>query len=91
MGYFTELEMFILETIGKNSNRLPTRADFELMLSAAGGSEVKLADALERLASRGLLRKSGILRATGGTPIQFSLSVMWLTQAGVDAAMSGNH
>lgn len=32
MGYFTELEMFILETIGKNSNRLPTRADFELML-----------------------------------------------------------
>ena len=91
MGYFTELEMFILETIGKNSNRLPTRADFELMLSAAGGSEVKLADALERLPSRGLLRKSGILRATGGTPIQFSLSVMWLTQAGVDAAMSGNH
>ena len=91
MGYFTELEMFILETIGKNSNRLPTRADFELMLSAAGGSEVKLADALERLASRGLLRKSGILRATGGTPIQFSLSVMWLAQAGVDAAMSGNH
>ena len=91
MGYFTELEMFILETIGKNSNRLPARADFELMLSAAGGSEVKLADALERLASRGLLRKSGILRATGGTPIQFSLSVMWLTQAGVDAAMSGNH
>ena len=86
MGYFTELEMFILETIGKNSNRLPTRADFEQMLSAAGGS----ADALERLASRGLLRKSGILRATGGTPIQFSLSVMWLTQAGVDAAMSGN-
>ena len=67
-----------------------TRADFEQMLSAAGGSEVKLADALERLASRGLLRKSGILRATGGTPIQFSLSVMWLTQAGVDAAMSGN-
>ena len=61
MGYFTELEMFILETIGKNSNRLPTRADFEQMLSAAGG-----------------------------TPIQFSLSVMWLTQAGVDAAMSGN-
>ena len=49
MGYFTELEMFILETIGKNSNRLPTRADFEQMLSAAGGSEVKLADALERL------------------------------------------
>ena len=48
MGYFTELEMFILETIGKNSNRLPTRADFEQMLSAAGGSEVKLADALER-------------------------------------------
>ena len=90
MGYFTELEMFILETIGKNSNRLPTRADFELMLSAAGGSEVKLADALERLASRGLLRKSGILRAAGGTPVQFSLSAMWLTQAGVDAAMSGN-
>lgn len=90
MGYFTELEMFILETIGKNSNRLPTRADFEQMLSAAGGSEVKLADALERLASRGLLRKSGILRATGGTPVQFSLSAMWLTQAGVDAAMSGN-
>lgn len=90
MEYFTELEMFILETISKNSNRLPTRADFELMLSTAGGSEVKLADALERLASRGLLRKSGILRAAGGTPIQFSLSVMWLTQAGVEAAMSGN-
>lgn len=89
MGYFTELEMFILETIGKNSNRLPTRADFELMLRSRR-KRSKARCALERLASRGLLRKSGILRAAGGTPIQFSLSAMWLTQAGVDAAMSGN-
>jgi len=84
MEALAELELFILRTLKKNPNKLPTHADFAAMMQKAGDDEALLAKALGSLAVQGLLRKSGVERGAGGS-IQFSLSAMWLTPAGENA------
>lgn len=84
MEKLTELELFILQTISRNSNKLPTHADYASMKKKAGGDEARVANALEALALKGFLSRSGIERGADGF-IQASLSAMRLTQAGEQA------